>query len=82
MNHHRYIHFSEGDPSSWAQNDYEIAIWVDFRQAMQEEVLFYRSTKGVIISPGINETIDKKYLLKIVDPRTQKVLPAVDAQGC
>ena len=50
------------NPENWPENDYEIAIWVNQYQAMEDEMRFFRSTTGAVITQGHNMKIDTKYI--------------------
>ncbi len=73
------IHFSESYPAEYIYEDnlilsedkikssYEVLIYIDMEKAMQDGIKFWRSENGVILSEGINGTIDSKYFLKYQD---------------
>ncbi|CAK8991886.1 tRNA 2'-phosphotransferase 1 [Durusdinium trenchii] len=67
-----HVHFSPCEPGdkrviSGMRYDCEIAIWIDLKRAIADNVPFYMSTNKVILSPGIDGVIDKKYFTKARD---------------
>ena len=76
-NHVHFSSFSPGDNRviSGMRTDCEIAIWIDLRRAIEDGVPFYLSSNQVILSPGINGAIDKKYFTKVEDLQKKEDLP-------
>lgn len=68
-NHVHFSAFAPGDKRviSGMRYDCEVAIWIDLKKAIEDEVPFYMSANQVILSPGINGVIDKKYFTKARD---------------
>lgn len=68
-NHVHFSAFAPGDKRviSGMRYDCEVAIWIDLKKAIEDEVPFYMSANQVILSPGINGIIDKKYFTKARD---------------
>eukprot|EP00931_Biecheleriopsis_adriatica_P003178 TRINITY_DN10452_c0_g1_i1.p1 TRINITY_DN10452_c0_g1~~TRINITY_DN10452_c0_g1_i1.p1 ORF type:complete len:433 (-),score=82.37 TRINITY_DN10452_c0_g1_i1:85-1383(-) len=68
-NHVHFAPFAPGDKRviSGMRYDCEIAIWVDLRKAIAEGVPFYMSANKVILSPGVDGIISKKYFVKMRD---------------
>jgi hypothetical protein len=48
----------------------EIAIWVDLREALRDNIPFYVSTNKVILTPGIDGVLTTHYIQKVVDLRS------------
>lgn len=71
--HRRHVHFATSPPGrrstvvSGMRTDCEIAVWVDLQAALQDDVPFFRSTNGVICSPGVQGVVAPKYISKISD---------------
>jgi 2'-phosphotransferase len=73
------IHFSESYPAKYIYEDnlilsedkikppYDVLIYVDMEKAMKDSIKFWKSKNGVILSEGINGTIDSKYFLRYQD---------------
>ena len=76
-NHVHFSSFSPGDNRviSGMRTDCEIAIWIDLKRAIEDGVPFYLSSNQVILSPGINGAIDKKYFMKVQDLQKKEDLP-------
>jgi len=76
-NHVHFSAFAPGDKRviSGMRYDCDIAIWIDLKRAIQDEVPFYMSTNQVILSPGINGIIDKKYFKRARDLHKKEDLP-------
>lgn len=68
-NHVHFAPFEPGDKRviSGMRGDCEVAIWIDLPRAIEDDVPFFMSKNGVILSPGVNGLVDKKYFLKAVD---------------
>lgn len=56
-----------GTVVSGARASVEVLVFVDIRQAMADGIPFYRSTNGVILSPGLGSTgsIPPKYFAEV-----------------
>ena len=52
----KYIHFAEGMRKSC-----DLFIYIDTERCMKDGIVFYRSANNVILSSGIDGTIDSKY---------------------
>lgn len=76
-NHVHFSAFAPGDKRviSGMRYDCEVAIWIDLKKAIEDEVPFYMSANQVILSPGINGVIDKKYFKKARDLHKKEDLP-------
>lgn len=66
----KHIHFSMGYNNddkviSGMRNSCDIFIEVDMKKAMDDGIKFYKSNNGVILSNGINSTLESKYFRKI-----------------
>lgn len=67
----KHIHFATGYVGdekviSGARTSAEVFIEIDMELAMNDGIKFYLSSNGVILSNGINNTIEPKYFKKIV----------------
>eukprot|EP00930_Biecheleria_cincta_P084918 TRINITY_DN7433_c0_g1_i1.p1 TRINITY_DN7433_c0_g1~~TRINITY_DN7433_c0_g1_i1.p1 ORF type:complete len:432 (-),score=87.93 TRINITY_DN7433_c0_g1_i1:37-1293(-) len=76
-NHVHFAPFAPGDKRviSGMRYDCEIAIWVDVEQAIKDGVPFYKSTNAVILSPGDEGVIHKKYFKRIRDLKDKQDIP-------
>ena len=77
--HRNHVHFASCEPGdnrviSGMRHNCDIGIWIDLRKALKDGVPFYMSANEVILTPGIEGWIDKKYLLKAKDFWSQKKL--------
>eukprot|EP00438_Fugacium_kawagutii_P023720 Skav228047 [mRNA] locus=scaffold1188:212826:213635:+ [translate_table: standard] len=75
-----HVHFSSFNPGdkrviSGMRYDCEIAIWIDLEKAVRDKVPFYLSANQVLLSPGIDGVIDKKYFTHARDLKTMEDLP-------
>jgi len=75
----KHVHFVPFDPYdrrviSGMRYDCEVAIWIDLRRALEDGLPFYMSANQVILSPGINGLIDKKYFVKAGDLKSGQPL--------
>jgi 2'-phosphotransferase len=68
-----HIHFAEGLPGdhgviSGMRGNCTAVVIVDMKKAIEDGILFYRSTNNVILSPGMGETgiIPPKYFVEIL----------------
>ena len=66
-----YIHFSPLCPRT---SKAEIAIWIDLRKAMAENIPFYMSDKGVILTRGIKGRLSPRFFTKIKDLKKNTVV--------
>ena len=66
-----YIHFSPLCPRT---SKAEIAIWIDLRKAMAENISFYMSDKGVILTKGIKGRLSPRFFTKIKDLKKNTVV--------
>jgi 2'-phosphotransferase len=77
-----HIHFAPGLPDdkdhviSGMRKTSEIYIYIDSQKCASDEVKFYRSDNGVILTSGIDTAgiLPLKYLLKVVDAKTKYIL--------
>jgi len=77
-----HIHFAPGLPQSNShvisgmRKDCEIHIFVDGAKCAKDSVKFYRSTNGVILTPGIDNegTLPVDYFSSIIDTKTDTEL--------
>lgn len=65
-----HIHFAQGGPQdqtviSGMRKTARVMIYIDVVKAMNDGIQFYKSSNGVILSNGINGTIDPKYFSKV-----------------
>jgi RNA:NAD 2'-phosphotransferase (TPT1/KptA family) len=65
-----HIHFTTGYPGdkdviSGMRKSCEVYIEIDLKKAMLDGIKFYISTNGVILTPGINGILDKKFFKNI-----------------
>eukprot|EP00438_Fugacium_kawagutii_P013536 Skav227871 [mRNA] locus=scaffold2896:49248:49763:+ [translate_table: standard] len=74
--HVHFMPFNPGDKRivSGMRSDCEIAIWLDLTKALEDKVPFYWSANQVLLSPGVNGVIDKKYFTHARDLRTMQIL--------
>lgn len=66
-----YIHFAAGLPEacgivSGIRKNSQVLIYIDLKAAIADNIKFYRSKNGVILSEGIGGIIAPKYFEKIV----------------
>lgn len=66
-----HIHFAPGFPNnenivSGARNDTNVFIELDMEKAMNDGIIFYLSSNGVILSEGIDGVIESKYFKNII----------------
>merc|ERR1740129_956747 len=75
-NHVHFVPYEPGDRRviSGMRYDSEVAIWIDLRRALSDGLPFYMSANKVILSPGIDGRVDRKYFLKAKDLRSKEVL--------
>lgn len=75
-----HVHFAVGLPSSkevisGMRNFCEVYIYLNVNLALKDGIKLYKSSNGVILSPGNQEgVIESKYFLKVVDAKTGKFL--------
>lgn len=63
----QHIHLTTGivgdkNVTSGMRNDVDIFIYVDAKKAIEDGIPFYRSSNGVILTPGINGILPTKYI--------------------
>ena len=75
-NHVHFSSFKPGDKRviSGMRYDCDIGIWIDLKKAIEDGVPFYMSANQVILSPGIDGVVDKKYFTQARDLRNKKDL--------
>ena len=63
----RHIHISESDDAiSGKRASSNVKIHIDMEKALNDGIKFYRSSNGVILTPGNeNGILDSKYFIKI-----------------
>ncbi len=65
-----HIHFASGYPSdqviSGARKSANVFVELDMKKAMDDGIIFYRSSNGVILSEGKDGVIEPKYFANIV----------------
>ena len=63
----RHIHISESDDAiSGKRASSNVKIYIDMEKALNDGIKFYRSSNGVILTPGNKDGIlDSKYFIKI-----------------
>lgn len=75
-----HIHFATGLPNdnkviSGIRQDAEIVIYINLQLALLDGLKFYKSTNGVVLSPGNeNGTILPKYFLKVLEKSGKKLV--------
>lgn len=68
-----HIHFATGLPSdnrvtSGMRRDVDVLIYINLKKALDCGLKFYKSTNGVVLSPGDSEgVIGPQYFLKVSD---------------
>ena len=66
-----HIHFSPHCPRVTKA---EIAIWIDLRKALAENIPFYMSDNGVILTRGIKGRLSPRFFIKIKDLKKDTVV--------
>merc|ERR1711908_124934 len=66
-NHVHFAPFAPGDGRviSGMRYNCEVAIFIDLPQALKDGVPFFQSKNGVILSPGLNGKIERRYFKDI-----------------
>jgi len=72
-----HIHFAIGEYGSaqvisGMRKSAEVMIYLDMDKAMKDGIQFFISENKVILSKGLNGTIDPKYFLHVIDTKTGK----------
>ena len=72
-----HVHFASRPPGdkkmiSGMRHNAEIAIWIDMKKAIHDELPFFISSNEVILSQGINGMIATKYFSRVQDLCTMK----------
>lgn len=67
----QHIHFTRSEPSdstviSGARSSSTVLIYIDMAQAMADGIVFYLSSNGVILTEGVDGTLDPKYIANVV----------------
>lgn len=67
----QHIHFTRSEPSdqtviSGARSSSTVLIYVDMAKAMADGITFYLSSNGVILTEGVDGTLDPKYFVDVV----------------
>lgn len=75
-NHVHFSSFAPGDKRviSGMRYDCEIAIWIDLKRAIRDQIPFYLSANRVLLSPGVAGVIDTKYFTHACDLKTKTFL--------
>jgi 2'-phosphotransferase len=59
----KHIHFAKSlDAVSGKRSDCNLLVYVDMAKAMDDGIIFYESSNGVILTEGIDGILDPKYL--------------------
>ncbi len=59
----KHIHFAKSlDAASGKRSDCDLLIYVDTKKAMDDGIVFYESSNGVVLTEGINGIIPPMYL--------------------
>jgi 2'-phosphotransferase len=59
----KHIHFAKSlDAVSGKRSDCNLLVYVDMAKAMDDGIVFYESSNGVILTEGIDGILDPKYL--------------------
>lgn len=66
-----HIHFATGDMHdktviSGMRSNSKVLIYLDMEKAMNDNIKFYMSDNGVVLTEGIDKTIEPKYFKKVV----------------
>jgi len=62
----KHIHFASSlDAQSGMRANVTIKIYIDMKKALADNIKFYKSSNGVILSSGINGIISPKYFSKV-----------------
>jgi 2'-phosphotransferase len=67
----QHIHFTRSEPSdstviSGARSSSTVLIYIDMARAMADGIVFYLSSNGVILTEGVDGTLDPKYIANVV----------------
>lgn len=67
----QHIHFTRSEPSdqtviSGARSSSTVLIYIDMERAMNDGIVFYLSSNGVILTEGVDGILDPKYFLDVV----------------
>ena len=63
----KHIHIAKSiDAKSGKRNDCNVTIYIDMKKAMEDGIVFYESSNNVILTEGIDGTLDPKYFNTII----------------
>lgn len=65
---------SKEEKVSGFRENSQILIYIDFKRAISDGIIFYKSENNVILSSGLNGCISSKYFQKIVDRKTGNLI--------
>ncbi|CAH1766788.1 4775_t:CDS:2, partial [Entrophospora sp. SA101] len=73
-----HIHFATGlygdkDVKSGMRHNCDLFIYIDMSKAIEDNIEFYKSSNGVILTAGNDGILPPKYFLKVVD-KHEKIL--------
>ncbi|CAO3607889.1 unnamed protein product [Cunninghamella blakesleeana] len=74
-----HIHLATGLPNdssvqSGARSSSQVFIYIDMENALNDEIAFYRSKNGVVLTEGKNGILPLKYFKSVVDKQGNKLL--------
>ncbi|KAI8388065.1 phosphotransferase KptA/Tpt1 [Radiomyces spectabilis] len=74
-----HIHFSIGLPAdasviSGMRSNSEVFIYIDMAKAMADGIKFYRSSNKVILTEGVDGTLQPTYFARVIDCHGQSLL--------
>ena len=74
-----HIHFTTSDsaidkPISGFRSSSQLLIYVNVSKCFADNIEFYRSENGVILSEGLNGTLHPKYFLKVINRQTMELV--------
>ncbi|CAO3649187.1 unnamed protein product [Cunninghamella echinulata] len=74
-----HIHLATGLPNdtsvkSGIRTSSQVYIYIDMEMALKDDITFYKSKNGVILTEGINGILPLKYFKSVVDKQGNKLL--------
>lgn len=74
-----HIHFTtreatDGEVVSGMRATCDLLLYIDVARALGDGVAFFRSANNVVLSPGIDGVLDKKYFLRAIDRKTGNIV--------